>query len=92
MSNDKITRSNLIMTKPKRCATYSIIKNCSLKNCISKNIPILLFSQKMHFKKHSKIAPSKNVFQNCCKLSIENKNTRYVNYSIFEKGYIEKLA
>ena len=37
------------------------------------------------------IAFSKNVFQNCCKLSIKNKNTRYVNYSIFKKLYIAHL-
>ena len=48
-----------------------MIKNCSLKKCISKprfqkNISILL--------SHSKIASLKNVFQNCYKLSIENKN------------------
>ena len=36
-------------------------------------------------KKYHNIAPSKNVFQNCYKLSIENKTTRYVNYSIFKK-------
>ena len=44
----------------------------------------------MHFKKTSQYcyvntAPSKNVSQNCYKLSIENKNTRCVNYSIFKK-------
>ena len=48
-----------------------MIKDCSLKKCIpkllfQKNISILL--------SHSKIAPSKEVFQNCYKLSIENKN------------------
>ena len=49
---------------------------------------MLLFSEKIHFKKHFKIAPSKNAFQNCYKLSIENKksnscgpkNARCVNY------------
>ena len=53
-----------------------MIKNSSLKKCISellfqKNISILL--------SHSKIAPSKNVFQNCYKLSIGNKNQNPVD-------------
>ena len=43
-------------------------------------------------KKYLNIAPSKNVFQNYCKLSIENKNTRYVNYSILKKCYIKKTS
>ena len=46
----------------------------------------------MHFKKHPKIAPSKNTFQNCYKLSIGNRNTRYVNYSIFKSDILQKLA
>ena len=54
------------------------------KNVFQKNISIFLFSQKMHFKKH-KITPSINAFQNCYKLGIENKNTRYENYCIFKK-------
>ena len=37
------------------------------------------------------IALSKNVFQNCYKLGIKNKNTRCVNYSIFKKLYIAHL-
>ena len=48
-----------------------MIKKYSLKKCISK----LLFQKNMSILlSHSKIAPSENVFQNCYKLSIENKN------------------
>ena len=57
-----------------------MIKNCSLKKRISRKYPDIITS-----KKYLNIAPSKNVFQNCYKLSIENKNTRCVNYSIFKK-------
>ena len=57
-----------------------MIKNCSLKKYIS-NKYLNINPQK----KYLNIAPSKNVFQNCYKLSIENKNTRCENYSIFKK-------
>ena len=56
-----------------------MIKNCSLKKCISKKY------LNITPKKYRNIAPSKNVFQNCYKLSIENKKSRYVNYSIFKR-------
>ena len=60
-----------------------MIKNCSLKKCISKKYHNITPS-----KKYLNIALSKNAFQNCYKLSIKNenqnpvglKNTRYVNY------------
>ena len=77
MSNVKTTRSNLILTKPK-----DALHKASLlpqKMYFNKNIVIL-----PHTKKYLNIAPSKNVFQNCCKLNFENKNIRYVNYSIFK--------
>ena len=40
--------------------------------------------QKNISKKYFNIAPSKNVFKNCCKLNIGIKNTRCVNCSIFK--------
>ena len=66
-------------------------KNAFQKKCF--NITPLrkyynITPQNMYFK----IAPSKDIFQNCYKLGIENKNARYVNYSIFKKQYFEKLA
>ena len=57
-----------------------MIKNCSLKKCISKKY-LNITPQK----KYRNIAPSKNVFQDCYKLSIENKKTRNVNCSIFKR-------
>ena len=66
-----------------------MIKNCSLKKWIlkllfQKNVSILLSHSKIApsknvCQKHMsncplKIAPSKNAFQNCYKLSIGNKN------------------
>ena len=86
MSNVKITRSNLIMTKPKDALHKALL------------LPQKMYFQKIFWyyplnkyfntpppKKNFNIAPSKNIFQNCYKLRIENKNTRYVNYSIFKK-------
>ena len=78
MSNVKITGSNLIMTKPKDALHKARLKTAPSKNVFQKNILIL------SHKKYLNIAPSKNVFHNCYKLSIGNKNTRYVNYSIFK--------
>ena len=46
----------------------------AFQNCSFKKISQYCSLKKMHNKKHSKIAPSKNVFQNYYKLSIENKN------------------
>ena len=53
-------------------------KNCSIKKCISKS----------HVKLPLKIAPPKNAFQNCYKLSIGNKNKnlvglKYVDYELY---------
>ena len=53
MSNVKITRSDLIMTKAKDALHKARLKTAPSKNSFQKNIPILLFSQKIHFKKHS---------------------------------------
>ena len=52
-----------------------MVKNCSLKKCISKKYPNIALLSKTAFQN---FAPSKNVFQNCYKLSIENKNRNLV--------------
>ena len=49
MSNDKITRSNLIITKPKDALHKAWLKTAPPKNAFQKNISILL-PQKMYFK------------------------------------------
>ena len=68
---------------------HYIKQDYTLKKCISKKTLILPPQKNIlilpHKKMYFKIAPSKNVFLNCYKLSIENKSTRYVNYSIFKK-------
>ena len=86
MSNAKITRSNLIMTKPKDALhkAWLLPQKMYFKK-IMNITPSKKYSNITPFKKYLNISSSKNVFQNCYKLSIENKNTTYLNYSIFKK-------
>ena len=77
MSNVKITRSNLIMTKPKDALHKAWL--------LPRKMHFKKYLDITPSKKYLNIATSKKVFQNCYKLSIENGNTRYVKYSIFKK-------
>ena len=63
----------------KTCISKKYLNIALSKICISKNIPKLLpqkMYSKIRVKLPLKIAPSKNAFQNCYKLSIENKNKK----------------
>ena len=50
MSNDKITKTNSIMTKLKDALHKAGLKTAPSKNAYQKNIPILLLPPEMHFK------------------------------------------
>ena len=70
MTNVKITRSNLIMTKPKDALHYCIKHDCSLKKCISKKYPNIALLSKNAFQKPFKNCSLKKCISKL--LQIEN--------------------